>query len=193
MAVFSLEISSLQLLRRLMCDFLNINREGLSKLSTDELEEMIAPLKDVPVYIDETTRISMKELETKIRRLARDHGIKLVIVDYLQLMKDYEVPLEQRQQATNSIIASFKRLARELNMHILLRNQLTKYVDNAVGLRLFCSFMSFIGPQNVIFTEANNLMMLFEERSANEVWAGLWNAGLDDIVTMKLDLFKNHK
>ena len=193
MAVFSLEISSLQLLRRLMCDFLNINREGLSKLSTDELEEMIAPLKDAPVYIDETIRISMEELETKIRSLARDYGIKLVIVDYLQLMKDYEVPIEQRQQATNGIIASLKRLARELNLHVLLRNQLIKYVEYAVGLSLFRSFMSFIGPQSVIFTEADNLMMLFEERSSNEVWAGLWNAGLDDIATMKLDLLKDHK
>ena len=191
--IFSLELSGANYVRWLVLEYRNTSWDEISKLSETEFEELKIPLKDTPVYIDETPRISVEELETKIRRLAREDEIKLVIVDYLQLMKDYEVPIEQRQQSINNIIASLKRLARELNLHILLKNQLTKYVDNAVGLRLFRSIMNFIGPQSVIFTEANNLMMLFEEKSSNEVWAGLWNAGLDDIATMKLDLLKNHK
>jgi replicative DNA helicase len=194
MAVFSLELSSLQIVNWLIVNFSGMSREDLSKLSKDELDKMVIPLSESLMHIDDTVSITMTELETKIRRYACEHGIKLVIIDYLQLMDEVTgVRSECRQQAINNIISSLKRLAKELKLHIVVRNQLTKFTNNPEGLRWFCTFMCFLGPNSVLFKEADNLMMLFEEKSSNEVWAGLWNSRLNDIDTMKLDLLRNHK
>ena len=88
MAYFSLELSSLQIVNRLIVNFTGISREDLSKLSKDELDKMAMPLSESPIYIDDTVSIPMNELETKIRRYSREHGAKLVFIDYLQLMNE---------------------------------------------------------------------------------------------------------
>ena len=188
-AYFSLELSSLQIVNRLIVNFTGISRENLSKLSKDEFDKLVMPLSESPLFIDDTASIPMAELETKIRRYAREHGIKMVIIDYLQLMDEVSgVRSERRQQAINNIISSLKRLAKELKLHIVARNQLTKFTNNPDGLRWFCTFMSFLGPNSVLFKEADNILMLFEERDTKEVFAGIWDADLEDIATIKLDL-----
>ncbi len=191
MAYFSLELSSLQIVNRLIVNFTGISREDLSKLSKDELDKMAMPLSESPIYIDDTVSIPMNELETKIRRYSREHGAKLVFIDYLQLMNEVTgVRSERWQQAINNIIRSLKRLAKELKLHIVVRNQLTKFTNNPDGLRWFCTFMSFLGPNSVLFIEADNILTLFEERNTKEVFAGIWDADLENIATITLDFKK---
>ena len=97
---------------------------------------------------------------------------------------------ERWQQAINNIIRSLKRLAKELKLHIVVRNQLTKFTNNPDGLRWFCTFMSFLGPNSVLFIEADNILTLFEERNTKEVFAGIWDADLENIATITLDFKK---
>ena len=188
-AYFSLELSSLQIVNWLIVNFTGISREDLSKLSKDEFEKLVMPFSGSPMYIDDTVSIPLAEMETRIRRYSREHGVKLVIIDYLQLMGEVTgVRSECRQQAINNIISSLKRLAKELCLHIVVRNQLIKFTDNPDGLRWFCTFMSFLGPNSVLFKEADNILTLFEERNTNEVFASIWDADHEDIATITLDL-----
>ena len=189
MAYFSLELSSLQIVNRLIVNFTGMSREDLSRLTKDEFDKLVMPFSESPMYIDDTVSIPMADMETRIRRYSREYGVKLVIIDYLQLMDEVTgVRSECRQQAINNIISSLKRLAKELNLHIVVRNQLIKLTNNPDGLRWFCTFISFLGPNSVLFKEADNILTLFEERNTNEVFAGLWSSDQDDIATIKLDL-----
>ena len=169
-------------------NFTGISREDLSKLSKDEQNKIVIPLGESPIYVDDTISIPLSELETKIRRYSCEHGIRLVIIDYLQLMDEINgVRSEYWQQARNNIISSLKRLAIELKLHIIVRNQLTKFTYNPDGLRWFCTFISFLGPNSVLFKEADNILTLFEDRRTNDVFAGLWNSNRGDMTTIKLD------
>lgn len=90
-AVFSLEMSNLQLVNRLICNVCEIESEKiksgrLSQMEWDQLMTRIKHLYGAPLYIDDTPSLSVFELRTKARRLVREHGVRMIIIDYLQLM-----------------------------------------------------------------------------------------------------------
>ena len=133
-ALFSLEMSDEQLVQRLISAETGIDsqRLRLGDIKEDEWPTFIQAtnlLAGTSVFIDDTPAISVLELRTKARRLHAEHGLDLLIVDYLQLMRG-DSRSENRQQEISFISRSIKALARELNIPILALSQLSRQVES---------------------------------------------------------------
>ncbi len=133
-ALFSLEMSDEQLVQRLVSAETGIDsqRLRLGNIKADEwptFYQAIRLLSETSVFIDDTPAISALELRTKARRLHAEHGLDLLIVDYLQLMRGGSRN-ENRQQEISFISRSIKSLARELNIPILALSQLSRQVES---------------------------------------------------------------
>ncbi len=133
-AIFSLEMSDEQLVQRLISAETGIDsqRLRLGEIKDDEWPIFIQAanlLSNTAIFIDDTPAISAYELRTKARRLHAEHGLDLLIVDYLQLMSG-EFNSENRQQEISFISRSIKSLARELNIPILALSQLSRQVES---------------------------------------------------------------
>ena len=123
-AIFSLEMSNVQLVNRLIVNVCQIRGESIKsgRLSDDEWERLdknIKDLYDAPIFIDDTPSLSVFELRTKARRLVREHGVKALIIDYLQLMNASGMSFGSREQEVSTISRSLKGLAKELNIPII--------------------------------------------------------------------------
>ena len=90
----------------------------------------IKNLYSAPMYIDDTANLSVFELRTKARRLVREHGIKLIIIDYLQLMNASGMKFGSREQEVSTISRSLKQLAKELEIPVIALSQLNRSVEN---------------------------------------------------------------
>ncbi len=133
-ALFSLEMSDEQLVQRLVSAETGIDsqRLRLGNIKDDEwstFHQAIRLLSETFIFIDDTPAISVMELRTKARRLHAEHGLDLLIVDYLQLMRG-GTRNENRQQEISLISRSIKSLARELNIPILALSQLSRQVES---------------------------------------------------------------
>lgn len=134
-AVFSLEMSNLQLVNRLISNVCElpgdkIKSGQLSTLEWDQLMARIKHLTGAQLYIDDTASLSIFELRTKARRLVREHNIKLIIIDYLQLMNASGMKFGSREQEVSMISRSLKQLAKELDIPIIALSQLSRQVEN---------------------------------------------------------------
>jgi replicative DNA helicase len=130
-AVFSLEMSSVQLVTRLMSSETEIPQEKLRKGSMEDhewaqLNTKITPLIDAPLYIDDTAALSVFDLRAKCRRLKAHHDIQMVIVDYLQLMQGSQDTRGNREQEISSISRALKTLAKELDLPVIALSQLSR-------------------------------------------------------------------
>lgn len=135
-AFFSLEMSKEQLVQRMLCAEAAIDAQ---RLRTGELEDhdwkklVLAAdkLAAAPIFIDDTPGITVLEMRTKARRLKIEHDLKLIIIDYLQLMQGSSGPSrsENRQQEISEISRSLKALARELNVPVIALSQLSRGVE----------------------------------------------------------------
>ena len=137
-AIFSLEMSNVQLVNRLIINACEIEGDKIKsgRLSTAEWEQLNAKIKDLydaPIYIDDTPSLSIFELRTKARRLVREHGIKIIIIDYLQLMNASGMKFGSREQEVSTISRSLKALAKELNIPIIALSQLNRGVEVRTG------------------------------------------------------------
>jgi replicative DNA helicase len=135
-AVFSLEMSKEQLAMRMLCsearvDLSRVRTGHLSDREFRELAEAAARLSYAPVYVDDTPAMSVLELRAKARRLHRDPAakLKLVVVDYLQLMRSSEGK-DSREQEISEISRSLKALAKELNVPVVALSQLNRQVES---------------------------------------------------------------
>ena len=133
-ALFSLEMSDEQLVQRLVSAETGIDsqRLRLGNIKSDEwttFYQAIKLLSETLVFIDDTPAISVLELRTKARRLHAEHGLDLLIIDYMQLMRG-GARNENRQQEISFISRSIKGLARELNVPILALSQLSRQVES---------------------------------------------------------------
>lgn len=132
-AVFSLEMSRQQVAQRLLCVE---TRVDLHKLRTGRLRDddwlhltrNVGRLAQAPIYIDDTPGITVLEARAKARRLLREHGIGMVIVDYLQLMSSHQ-SFGSREQEVSNISRGLKGLAKELNVPILALSQLSRATE----------------------------------------------------------------
>lgn len=136
--VFSLEMSNVQLVNRLIVNVCQIPGENIKsgRLSDDEWERLdskIRDLYDAPIFVDDTPSLSVFELRTKARRLVREHGVKILIIDYLQLMNASGMSFGSREQEVSTISRSLKGLAKELNIPIIALSQLNRGVENRQG------------------------------------------------------------
>jgi replicative DNA helicase len=139
MAFFSLEMSNVQLVNRLISNACEIQGSKIlnGQLQRDEwerLDKRINNLLGAPLYIDDTPGLSVFELTTKARRLVREHDIKLIMIDYLQLMNANGMRFSSRQEEVSTISRSLKSLAKDLNIPILALSQLNRGVESREGL-----------------------------------------------------------
>lgn len=133
-AVFSLEMSKEQLALRLLSGQALIDQYKLrtGRLQVEDWERLTSaagPLSEAPLFIDDTPGISTLEVRAKSRRLKNEHGLGLVVVDYLQLMQGRR-KAENRQQEISEISRSLKALARELEVPVLALSQLSRAVEH---------------------------------------------------------------
>lgn len=139
-ALFSLEMSSLQLVTRLIASETEI---GSQKLKTGNLEDWewehlnrkISNLDKAPIFIDDTPALSIFEFRAKCRRLKMQHDIQVVIVDYLQLMTAGSDNRGSREQEVSQISRSLKAIAKELDIPIIALSQLNRSVESREGKR----------------------------------------------------------
>ncbi|MCH5319728.1 MAG: replicative DNA helicase [Paramuribaculum sp.] len=134
-AIFSLEMSNLQLVNRLISNVCELGGEKiksgqLSPMEWDKLMVRIKTLQNSPLYIDDTPSLSIFELRTKARRLVREHNIKMIIIDYLQLMNASGMRFGSREQEVSMISRSLKQLAKELDIPIVALSQLNRSVES---------------------------------------------------------------
>ncbi len=134
-AIFSLEMSNLQLVNRLISNTCEIESEKiksgrLSNMEWDQLMSRVKHLYSAPLYIDDTPSLSVFELRTKARRLVREHQVKFIIIDYLQLMNASGMKYGSREQEVSLISRSLKQLAKELNIPIVALSQLNRSVES---------------------------------------------------------------
>jgi replicative DNA helicase len=132
--IFSLEMSKEALVQRLICSEAQINAMDLRRgyLQEDDwlkIGAAIETLYDTPLFIDDTPAISTFEIRAKARRLKAEHGIGLIIVDYLQLVRTTG-RAENRQVEVSMIAQSLKSLARELNIPVIACSQLSRALES---------------------------------------------------------------
>lgn len=137
-AMFSLEMSNVQLVNRLITSVSSITADKIrsGRLAPSEwgtLDEKIKLLKDAPLYLDDTPSLSISELRTKALRLKSEHDIQLIIIDYLQLMNASGWKFNSRQEEISTISRSIKALAKELDIPIIALSQLNRGVEGREG------------------------------------------------------------
>ena len=138
-ALFSLEMANVQLVNRLIVNVCEIPGEKiksgqLAPYEWGQLDYKIKELYDAPLYVDDTPSLSVFELRTKARRLVREHGVKIIIIDYLQLMNASGMSFGSRQEEVSTISRSLKGLAKELNIPIIALSQLNRGVESREGI-----------------------------------------------------------
>jgi len=140
-AFFSLEMSSVQLITRLISAETGLSSEKLrtGKLADHEWKQLnvkVGDLEKAPLFIDDTPALSIFDLRAKARRLASQHGIKLIVVDYLQLMTaGSSNKAGNREQEISTISRNLKSLAKELEIPVIALSQLSRAVETRGGTK----------------------------------------------------------
>lgn len=140
-AFFSLEMSSIQLITRLISSETGLSSEKLrtGKLADHEWQQLnvkVTDLEKAPLFIDDTPSLSIFDLRAKARRLASQHGIKLIVVDYLQLMTaGTSNKSGNREQEISMISRNLKALAKELDIPVIALSQLSRAVETRGGTK----------------------------------------------------------
>lgn len=138
-AFFSLEMSSVQLITRLISSETGLSSEklrtgNLQKHEWEQLNVKVKALEEAPLYIDDTPSLSIFDLRAKARRLASQYGIRLIVVDYLQLMTAGGGQKGgNREQEISTISRNLKALAKELDVPVIALSQLSRAVETRGG------------------------------------------------------------
>jgi replicative DNA helicase len=164
-AIFSLEMGQGQLAERILCSQSRIDsqmvRRGL--LNTDHYQELVkacSVLSEAPIYIDDTAGLAPLELRAKARRLTSRFDIRLIVLDYLQLMSVGAMKAESRQQEITAISRYIKALARELNIPVVVLSQLNRAAENREDHR---PRMSDLRESGSLEQDADVVMLLHRE------------------------------
>jgi len=165
--VFSLEMSKEELVDRLLVKQAEIDAWKLKtgKLEEEDfsrLSEAMGILAEAPLFIDDTPAISVLEMRTKARRLQVEHGLQLIVVDYLQLVRGRQ--LENRVQEVSEISMGLKNLARELKVPVIACSQLSRAVEIRGGQR---PRLADLRESGSIEQDADVVMFLYREDEEN--------------------------
>ena len=138
-AIFSLEMSNVQLVNRLIMNVCELEGDKIKtgKMSKEDklrLNTKINIMKGKPLYMDDTPSLSIYELRSKARKLVNEHGVKLIIIDYLQLMNAQGSSFGSREQEVSIISRGLKGLAKELDIPIIALSQLNRGVEARTGI-----------------------------------------------------------
>ena len=133
-AFFSLEMSNVQLVNRLISNACEIDSKKIMNGQLDDaewarLDKNIRKLEGAPLFLDDTPGLSIFELRTKARRLVREKGVQIIMIDYLQLMNANGMRFGNRQEEVSTISRSLKSLAKELDIPIIALSQLNRSVE----------------------------------------------------------------
>ncbi len=189
-AIFSLEMSSVQLVKRLISSETRIPAEKLRKgdLRDDEFQQLhtrIRKLSTAPIYIDDTPGISIFDLRAKCRRLKMQFDIQVVIIDYLQLMSAGTSKNGNREQEISSISRSIKEIAKELNIPMIALSQLSRSVEQRGGDRR--PMLSDLRESGAIEQDADIVSFIYRPEYYNLMQDedGNSNAGIGEIMIAK--------
>jgi replicative DNA helicase len=135
--IFSLEMSSSQLVGRLQSNLSEVNVSKIVKkqLTIDEINQISVKaqgLATAPLFIDDTANISVLDLKGKCRKLVKEQGVQMIIIDYLQLMRS-GVKTQSREQEIAEISRGLKIIAKELNIPVIALSQLSRAVEQRGG------------------------------------------------------------
>ncbi len=175
-AIFSLEMSKESLAQRIISSEAKINSQDMrrGKLSDETWERMARKLGDInklPIYIDDSADLTVLELRAKARKLTMDKGIKLIIVDYLQLLHT-KSKTENRVQEVSQMTRSLKGLARELSVPIIVQSQLSRGIEQRQDHR---PVLSDLRESGSIEQDADVVMFLSRPSSEQERAQGIIN------------------
>ncbi|WP_100332672.1 replicative DNA helicase [Bacillus xiapuensis] len=164
-AIFSLEMGAEQLVMRMLCAEGNINAQNLRTGSlTDEdwrkLTMAMGSLSNSGIYIDDTPGVRIGEIRSKCRRLKQEHGLGMILIDYLQLIQGSGRSGENRQQEVSEISRSLKALARELEVPVIALSQLSRGVEQRQDKR---PMMSDIRESGSIEQDADIVAFLYRD------------------------------
>lgn len=167
---FSLEMSKEQIMYRLLAMETNINQMRLKsgKLSQNDwlkLNKMIKILAKFPLFIDDTFNLSINDIRTKIKTIIFEQNqIGIIIIDYIQLMQNPKLRIENRVQELSQITRSLKTLAREFNVPIIGLSQLSRNVENRIDKK---PILSDLRESGSIEQDADLVLMLHQNKSNN--------------------------
>lgn len=164
-AIFSLEMGAEQLVMRMICAEGNINAQNLrTGALTDEdwrkLTMAMGSLSNAGIYIDDTPGVRIGDIRAKCRRLKQEHGLGMILIDYLQLIQGNGRSGENRQQEVSEISRSLKALARELEVPVIALSQLSRGVEQRQDKR---PMMSDIRESGSIEQDADIVAFLYRD------------------------------
>lgn len=164
-AIFSLEMGAEQLVMRMICAEGNIDAQVLrtGALTTDDwgkLTMAMGSLSNSGIFIDDTPGVRVNEIRAKSRRLAQEHGLGMILIDYLQLIQGSGKPGENRQQEVSEISRSLKALARELKVPVIALSQLSRGVEQRQDKR---PMMSDLRESGSIEQDADIVAFLYRD------------------------------
>mgnify|MGYP000421620468 CR=1 FL=1 len=189
-ALFSLEMSSIQLVNRMIVSETELPsdkiRNGrLKDYEWEQLHYKVNTLIDAPLFIDDTPALSIFELRAKCRRLKANHNIQLVIVDYLQLMSGPGDNRMNREQEVSIISRSLKGIAKELDIPIIALSQLNRSVESRGGYRR--PMLSDLRESGAIEQDADLVIFIHrpEKYNITEDADGVSTIGMAEIIIAK--------
>mgnify|MGYP001594626739 CR=1 FL=1 len=182
-AVFSLEMSKEQLAQRMLCSHAKVDaqkvRTGyLAASDWPRLTAAAGKISEAPIFIDDSPAISVMELRAKARRLKAQQDIKLIVLDYMQLMRG-SASIESRQQEISEISRSLKALARELRVPIVAISQLSRAVESRTDHR---PQLSDLRESGAIEQDADVVVLILREEYYNPTSE---NQGVAEVIIAK--------
>jgi replicative DNA helicase len=183
--IFSLEMSKEQLVKRLLCgeaevDSHKVNTGFLNKEDWNKLGRAAGSLSQAKIFIDDTAGMSISEMRSKARRLRLEHGLDLLIVDYLQLMSGTNQRYENRTQEISQISRGLKALAKELSVPVIAISQLNRAIESRRGDHR--PQLSDLRESGSIEQDADVVIFIFREETVN---ATEENSGVAEIIIGK--------
>jgi replicative DNA helicase len=162
---FSLEMSSEQLVNRLIASEAELGASKLRKgdLADHEmvqLHEKIKQLSEAPIFIDDTPGLTIFELRAKARRLVKNHGVKIIMIDYLQLM-NAGGNAGNREQEISTISRSLKGIAKELKIPVVALSQVNRGVENRTGVGSKRPMLSDLRESGAIEQDADIVTFIY--------------------------------
>ena len=184
--IFSLEMSKEQLVKRLLCsqariDAHRINTGFLNKEDWNNLSRASGELSETKIFIDDSASTTIPELRSKSRRLSMEHGLDLIIVDYLQLMSGSTQRYENRTQEISQISRGLKGIAKELEIPVIAVSQLSRAIESRTGEHRKPQ-LSDLRESGSIEQDADVVMFLYREEMVNPTEE---NSGLAELIVGK--------
>lgn len=174
-AIFSLEMSKEQLAMRMLCSQALVNAHKLrtGHLTEDEWTQLalvVQGMYEAPIFIDDATETSALTMRAKCRRLAAEHGLGLIVVDYLQLMRSHR-RTENRVQEIGEIARGLKSLARELKVPVIALSQLSRAVESRENKRPMLSDLRecVVGGTRLVDATTGRLVPIKDVRAGDLV------------------------